>query len=182
MVYDLDESVNITEKILYEPKIGKVKIRPLCYLAALLFIAEDAGQLYLTNINYFGRSDPYYSHVEWPLNLALRVVSIFTAIVLIYGIQMQRSTPIAVFLWTQFEVNMIYIPFYCYKAIEGMLKYGENYQMWGIFVIKCALWWMINSQHNYVKEKECVERGIVKRSTACTKVIRYRLPGQKTSI
>ncbi len=45
----------IKEKELYEPYLSKIKLRTLCYPIALLFILEDAFQIYLTKINYHER-------------------------------------------------------------------------------------------------------------------------------
>lgn len=44
----------IIEKELLEPRIAGFRTRYLCYLIALLFVAEDAFKLYLTKINYYG--------------------------------------------------------------------------------------------------------------------------------
>lgn len=43
-----------------------------------------------------------------------------------------KSTAIAVFLWTQFEVNIIYITFSCYEAMERMITTSEELQMLGV--------------------------------------------------
>lgn len=43
-----------------------------------------------------------------------------------------KSTAIAIFLWTQFEVNVIYITFSCYEAMERMITTSEELQMLGV--------------------------------------------------
>lgn len=44
-----------------------------------------------------------------------------------------------------------------------------------VSVIKAALWWTVNSYHNYIKEKEFILHGTTRISTAFTDVKKYRL-------
>lgn len=77
-------------------------------------------------------SDPFYSHVDIPMNFALRSASILATLALFYGIWKEKSTPIAIFLWTIFEVNIIYVTFYCYKSVYELLDNNERFKDFGV--------------------------------------------------
>lgn len=66
------------------------------------------------------------------MNLALRTASVFAGLWLLYGAQRPKATAIAIFLWTQIEVNILYVIFFCYKTMEEMVKSSERYEEYGI--------------------------------------------------
>lgn len=71
-------------------------------------------------------SDPFYSYTDLPMNFGLRSVTILVAILMLYGLWKEKSTPIAVFLWTIFEVNILFVTLYCFKSVYGSLDQSER--------------------------------------------------------
>lgn len=71
-------------------------------------------------------SDPFYSYTDLPMNFGLRFVTILVAILMLYGLWKEKSTPIAVFLWTIFEVNILFVTLYCFKSVYGSLAPSER--------------------------------------------------------
>uniref|UniRef100_A0A336JYM7 CSON002917 protein n=1 Tax=Culicoides sonorensis TaxID=179676 RepID=A0A336JYM7_CULSO len=127
MVYNENlKKTSIDEIDLYEPYLWTFKIKHLCYPIAVIFMIGDSIEFFLTQTNYFGRHEPFYSQVEIPTNYTLQTISLIVGLFFIYGVFKEKSTPIAIFLWTVLEVNILYVILYTYKSISDMVDWRER--------------------------------------------------------
>lgn len=67
----------------------------------------------------------FVKNIELSWTLALQIPAILAGLILVLGILKERSTLVAIFLWTILEVTLLNFIFFSYKACSGIITRHE---------------------------------------------------------
>lgn len=97
-----------------KPEICGIRTKPLCYMIAVILIAEAAFQMYA--VEYLWKYDVKTEPHQY-VSYAIAGPTILCCLCLIIGLWKQHSTTIAVFLWGFMEMEMLYMVYFSFMAI-----------------------------------------------------------------